>query len=277
MSHRAQIEIDASFESPEKIFLFEAKIRNPHSFNIRQLYFPFRTLEIHKPVRSFFFCFEPEEKMYLFWEYKFVHPYNFNSIKLIRSKQFQIGVSKVISVRDYQKPLDRNKTNMPQADDINKIIQFPLRVSEGYNTSKKIREIFGFVIRQSSYYSQASEILGLISRDKDGYKLTKRGNLFLKLPSEKRSKFIFKQLLEFPVVLEIFIEVMSDPGRLVSKQEIIDIIKEKSHVKGSTLGRRAQTIISWFKWIRNNLGIVEVDKKGNISRYRQNIIQERSK
>lgn len=28
---------------------------------------------------------------------------------------------------------------------------------------------------------------------------------------------------------------------------------------------RAQTIISWFKWISNNLGIVDVNKSGDIS------------
>lgn len=32
----------------------------------------------------------------------------------------------------------------------------------------------------------------------------------------------------------------------------------------NTLLRRTHTITSWFKWIRNNLGIVEVDIEGNI-------------
>ncbi|MGB7955541.1 MAG: hypothetical protein WCF23_16310 [Candidatus Nitrosopolaris sp.] len=38
---------------------------------------------------------------------------------------------------------------------------------------------------------------------------------------------------------------------------------------GSTLGRRAQTIVSWFKWIRNNLGLVEVNNNGEIRISRQ--------
>jgi hypothetical protein len=37
----------------------------------------------------------------------------------------------------------------------------------------------------------------------------------------------------------------------------------------STLGRRAQTIVSWFKWIRNNIGLVNVDASGNISIQKQ--------
>ena len=35
--------------------------------------------------------------------------------------------------------------NIPQADDINKIIEFPLRVFEVYDTSVKMISAFGFV------------------------------------------------------------------------------------------------------------------------------------
>jgi hypothetical protein len=49
-------------------------------------------------------------------------------------------------------------------------------VFEGYDTADKIKHVFGFVNRQSSYYRRASEILGLVSRDKGGrYRLTERG------------------------------------------------------------------------------------------------------
>jgi hypothetical protein len=70
----------------------------------------------------------------------------------------------------------KNKKEIPQADDVNKISEFPLRVSEGYDTADKIKHAFGFVNRQSSYYRHASEILGLVSRDKRSrYKLTSIG------------------------------------------------------------------------------------------------------
>jgi hypothetical protein len=97
-------------------------------------------------------------------------------INLIQCKQYQIKVSNVISVKNYQNisPIE-NKINIPQADDVNKIIQFPLRVFEGYDTSQKMIDAFGFVKRQSSYYRQAAEILGLVEQDKNRYKLTDRG------------------------------------------------------------------------------------------------------
>jgi hypothetical protein len=76
-------------------------------------------------------------------------------------------------------------------------------------------------------------------------------------------------LLEFPLINNIFIEISTDKNKIISKQQIIELLKKKSDLSGSTLGRRSQTIISWFKWIRNNLGIVEVDKNGDIRIARQ--------
>jgi hypothetical protein len=56
-----------------------------------------------------------------------------------------------------------------------------------------------------------------------------------------------------------------DKTKVISKNDIIELLKEKSNITGSTLNRRTQTIIAWFKWIRNNVGLVEVDYYGNIS------------
>jgi hypothetical protein len=271
----AQIEVDAIFESqnPEQIFLFESKVGTPSSFRIQQLYYPFRTLMNGKPVRNFFFYFEPKQKIYLFWEYGF-NPYDkLDSLKLIRSFQYRIKITKSLSVRDYQNvSSDYGKTNIPQADDVNKIIQFPLRVFEGYDTSKKMIDAFGFVIRQSSYYRQAAEVLGLIISENNynyRYKLTSKGEQFLRLPAEKRASFICKLLLEFPVMNSVFIDISTNRNRTVTKHEIIQLLKKKSHLTGSTLERRARTIRSWFKWIRNNLGLVEIDAAENIRIDRQ--------
>ena len=265
--NRAQIEVDAVFESSKQIIIFEAKIGIPSSFSIRQIYYPFRTFYGgKKPIKNFIFCFKPQQQIYLFWEYEF-DPYdNFESIRLIRCIQYQIKVSRALSVKGYQniKPI-KSKAKIPQADDVNKIIEFPLRIFEGYDTAERMIDAFGFVNRQSSYYRHASEILGLVTVDKNNrYKLTNKGEEYLKLSAEKKSNFICRLLLEFPIINEIFIQISSDSDNVFSKQDIIELLNKKSHLTGSTLGRRAQTIISWFRWIRNNLGIVDVSKDGSI-------------
>ena len=160
-----------------------------------------------------------------------------------------------------------SKKEIPQADDVNKISEFPLRVLEGYDTAHKIKHVFGFVNRQSSYYRQASEILGLVSRDNyRRYRLADRGEEYLRLPSKQKSHYLCKLLLEFPIVNEVFLDISIDTNKVIKKEHIIGLLKAQgtSHLTGSTIGRRAQTIISWFRWIRNNLGIVEVNKNGDI-------------
>ena len=192
----------------------------PDSFNIRQLYYPFRTFYGKKKIiRNFFFYLIPKEKIYLFWEYIFDPFDEFNSIKLVDSRKYKIKLSNPISAKIYQKiqPIDK-RMNIPQADDINKIIEFPLRVFEGYDTSEKMINAFGFVKRQSSYYRQASELLGLVVLDKNKYKLTQKGEEFLKLPAEQKSNYVCKLLLEFPIINEIFLQISIDKTKVIYKK-----------------------------------------------------------
>jgi hypothetical protein len=112
--------------------------------------------------------------------------------------------------------------------------------------------------------------LGLVeSEDRRRYKLTDKVEEYFKLSAEKRTNFICRLLLEFPIMNEIFLDISSDRDKSVTKQHIIDLLKKKSDLTGSTLERRARTIRSWFRWIRNNLGIVEVDRYGRIRISRQ--------
>ncbi len=171
-----------------------------------------------------------------------------------------------MSIKPYLdvKPVN-SKLDIPQADDINKILFFPLKVSEGYDTSAKIGELFGFVRRESNYYRQACEILGLIWSYNGIFYLTNRGEEYLKLSAEEKSRFIGQLLLDFPIMNEIFLNVIMKHNKFISIENIIQLIKKRSYLKGTTLGRRVRTIVSWFRWIRNNLGLIEVDRAGNIS------------
>lgn len=136
-----------------------------------------------------------------------------------------------------------------------------------------MRGVFGFTIRQSSYYRHAAEILGLVRNDRYRYKLTDKGEEYLRLSAGKKSSFICKLILEFPIINSIFLDVSSDPKKVITKQDIIQLLKRQSDISGDTLFRRTRTIVSWFKWIRNNLGIVEVNTEGNIRFSRQMMIQ----
>lgn len=86
-----QTEIDAGYESADSIILIEAKNGTATNTIIRQLYFPFRqwTSFVKKPVRILFF--NHRESVYTFWEYAFDDPNDYNSIKLVRSNNYDLG------------------------------------------------------------------------------------------------------------------------------------------------------------------------------------------
>lgn len=267
--NRAQIEIDASYESQEQLLIFEAKIGLPSSFSIKQLYYPYRTFMEKKTIRIFFFCFIPNGRYYTFWEYGFGKYDDFNSIRLLRHKVYQIRVSKVVPVKSFQNILPSPKLkDIPQADDVNKIMLFPFMVSEGYDSARKMVEAFAFDIRQSSYYRQAAEILGLVRREKNRYKITAKGESLIRLPSKDKYTYMVRLLLDFPVLNEIFLGVTAE-NRRYSRNDIIHLLKLKSHITGDTLRRRTQTVIAWFRWIKNNVGLLNVEPDGTIVHQQQ--------
>ena len=275
----AQIEVDVAYRTGKHILIFEAKVVNnmiPSSFNIRQLYYPYRTfIELEKiatnvgyKIKSFFFCFIKKEQSFLFWEYEFKQFDNFESIRLVRSKKFQVRVLPENLFIDKASKPKLEVISIPQADDVNKIIEFPARVFDGYDNSTKMTDAFGFVKRQSNYYREAAEILGLITSEHNQFKVTANGEKLLHLAPEEKSKYVCRLLLLMPIVDEIYKRVTVDRLK-VSREDIINLIKSNSALTGSTPRRRSQTIVSWFRWIRNNVGLVELDRDGNISESRQ--------
>lgn len=258
----AQIEIDAGYENVEQIVLVEGKIGVPNTFIIRQLYYPYRSVHSDKKsTRTIFFCYDPRQHAYLFYEYDFQHPFQYDSIKFVRSGKYNI-LFKPTPIQDYRKVSpDKEKIRIPQADDINKIVEIPFRVAEGIDTAEKMANHFGFDKRQSSYYREASEILGLVELNRHTYSLTDKGRQYIQMPTHMRMKYFTKLLLEFPVINQIFLNLTVDRDKPATKTQVVDILRDNSDLTGSTLLRRSQTIFAWFKWIQRNVGLVEVSKE----------------
>jgi len=156
-------------------------------------------------------------------------------------------------IEEYQKIIDGKKKNdIPQADDLNKIIAIPLLISQGVDTDYKIARHFQFSRRQSSYYRKAAEILGLVGTHRGRYYLTHEGKKYIQLSAEIQKRYFTKLLLEFPVIHQIFFNLSADRNKPMTKNEIIEILKENSSLTGQTLSRRAHTIFKWLEWIQYN-------------------------
>lgn len=264
-----QVEVDAGFEGKRNVVIVEGKINTPSDFLIRQLYYPFRfwqTIIPEKQAIPIFFTFDPDTRLYNFWEYRFSDINDYESIELTRNATFQIVINKdaVFKAEDFADIRNKKeqKTIVPQADDVKKILEFPFLVSERMNNALDIARYFEFNPRQSSYYREATEALGLLKLNHGKYYLTDVGQVFIRLPVQERNELLTRLMFELPVMHEILMEVLIKPSKHISKEEIVNIIGSNSHLTGSTLQRRSQTILSWFRWIHKSVGVIKVEPTG---------------
>lgn len=269
-----QVEVDAGYESNNYIILIEGKIGIPSDFIIKQLYYPYRFWKesastqpdtYEKPIIPIFFCYDPDSATYHFWLYTFTNPHDYASIKLKKQKSYKIiqPLKPTLSLKEKDLPGIQPAENLvvPQANDVGKLLEFPFKVSEGIVNNAQIAHYFDFDPRQSQYYRQALEALGLLKMDEDRYQLTERGKEYVTLDVPKRNKLLANLMLELPIMNKVLIELLLHSQQRLSIDDLVIIIKRYSTLSGSTLSRRARTILAWFRWMQHSLGVVQVRDK----------------
>ena len=139
------------------------------------------------------------------------------------------------------------KDLVPQANDLNKVIGLVFKVSEGFNNYQKIADQLEFTERQSSYYREAAEALGLVVAETGTYELTDVGRRFVSMDTEQRNIFFLELLFDFHLV-QAATDMLKKKGTLL-KPDIEKIIEKNSSLSGTTIGRRADSLVAWFRWI----------------------------
>ncbi|HVU28078.1 MAG TPA: AAA-associated domain-containing protein [Verrucomicrobiae bacterium] len=269
-----QVEVDLGCEGREDILLIEAKNGEPTDFIVRQLFYPYRKwrLEIpQKRTRPWFFCSTKvaNKRLYKFWEYEFTDDDQYQSLKLIQGESFliepnrkRLTVDELLRVHVAGKAR-REFWNVPQADAFWRVAEIPLLVAQGIDTAGKIAAHYEFDPRQSSYYRQAAEFLGLVTSDKTHhYVLTDLGHEYANLPADERRQLLAGILAHFPP-MRAALETLERAGkREVSKREIAALLERHSQIRASTPSRRASTILAWLQWLQSNTGAVRATQLG---------------
>lgn len=253
-----QIEVDGGYEAAELLALIEAKNVKINNFVIRQLYYPFRTyreMVSGKDLKLAFFSHN--NGVYSIHDFKFCDPLKYNSIEQIQTKHYRIVSSKKLDNINF--PLSPSGQNIiPQADDLNKALELIRNIARGITNSKTMAEQMKFDKRQSSYYREAAEALGLAYKDEnDEYRLTEAGKAFIAKSETERKKFLGKQIINIPIFFEIFSQLIKS-GRELNKNQIAELIEKYSHLNSTTAKRRSSTIISWLNWFGQEIGLISV-------------------
>lgn len=252
----SQIELDASLESRENFVLIEAKNIIHNDFMVRQLYYPYRRFEqtISKPIHNVFMVYS--NGIFRILEYKFNDLYKYDSIELIKEKRYSID-STLITKADLENIVSITKINdtdygapFPQCDDFSKIISLCEQLSEKEEMTKdEIKELFGFVGRQSDYYFNGLKYLGFADSKKGKCFLLPSGKTLVGLTYKERQLKIVQAIIEKPIfniLLKIYLDTGVKPDSTCIRNTIVNLgILEKD----SMIKRRASTVKSWIDWI----------------------------
>ena len=263
--NNAQCEIDGGFENDESVVIMEAKNVVHDDFHVRQLYYPYRLwrTKVNKPIRLVFSVYS--NMIYRLFEYRFNVLEDYSSIELVRTKNYSLQDT-TITLDDLQQvrrtttvTTDDNmlETKIPfiQANSMDRIISLLENMYENPMTPQQISELMDFELRQSDYYYNAGQYLGLFLKTTDEDKqvvvaLTPLGTKVFKLNYKDRQLNIVALMMEHQIFADFFDKVI-ESGELPDKKEIaLEMRKLKVCGEGQVV-RRASSVYGWLKWIFN--------------------------
>lgn len=262
--NNSQLEIDSGFEGQRVFALVEAKNESVQDFLVRQLYYPYRLWKSKttKTVVPVFMSYSND--VFSFYVFQFEQENNYNSIKLVSSKKYRIGVSE-IELSHIAACLERavvvpepEHMPFPQANSFARIVDLLTQLhGAGVLSPDDITTNYAFDFRQTHYYTRAGMYLGLIERQQSrehgiSYTLTPRGASTMSRKPQARSLALVECILEH--------EIFNKTLRLYLNQAIRPTVEQVMEImRGAQLGldrdgsttirRRAGTVLSWMDWI----------------------------
>lgn len=270
-----QVEVDSGCEGRADIVLIEGKSGQPADFIVRQLFFPYRKWRHEIPqkrIRPWFFCSHEVagRRLYRFWEYAFTDDAQYQSLTLRRGEAFfieprrdRLTVEELLRTHAARRA-DAGLWDVPQADSFWRVAEMPLLIAQGINTAAKVAAHYKFDPRQSSYYRQAAEYLGLVSLDKKTniYQLTDLGREYASRSADERRELLAGLLAHFSP-MRATLELSARSGeRGIGRSEITALIARHSAIGKSTPARRAATLLAWLHWLQTATGAVQKTELG---------------
>jgi len=257
----SQVEIDAGFESPNAFVVCEAKNQAPEEILIRQLYYPYRlwSNKISKPVIPVFLAFSND--IFHVFIFDFKDSQNYNSITLKDYKKYtfadeDISLQDIIDLWNKTTIIEEPSITFPQADSFHRVLDLLSILHEEDLTQSEVTLKYEFVSRQTDYYITACEYLGLVRRfsvtnDETRYSLTSEARKIMSLPHKQKHLALMRKILERSVFYKAF-DLFVRNHKLPDKSAICEIMENtnfKIPISGSTIPRRASTVIGWLKWM----------------------------
>ncbi len=142
-----------------------------------------------------------------------------------------------------------------------RVAEIPLLVAQGINNASKVAEHYKFDPRQSSYYRQAAEYLGLVRQERNfTYFLTDLGSEYVNLPADERRQLLSGLLAHFPPMRAV-LESSAKTG-CIRREEVAALLAKHANISSTTPERRASTILAWLHWLQKFTGALQTTELG---------------
>lgn len=139
----------------------------------------------------------------------------------------------------------------PQADDFNKVILLINFPKEKLKDNEYIKtNLHDITERQVSYYISAAQYLNVIDSKRN---MTDVGLKLQTLNSAEQTIELIRIMIADEIIGTAFLTELIYDFQL-EKEELISMIRKKYPTYSDKIyGRRAQTLKSWLKWMKNNI------------------------
>lgn len=257
----AQIEIDGGYETSDSFVVSEVKMHRSVDFNLRQLYYPYRHWSERVSKDTFPVYVIYSNDVFYFLEYDFVLHDDYSSAELIEVKAFTFRDS-VSDDGEPDEALAEPSVRLgilapfPQADTFERVIDLVNILISKARTPDELASHYGFDPRQSDYYFNAAKFLGLATTKHELSGETRIATdearaLFSRAPRDRNLE-LARRINSFAPFRACFIalaEGTSDPDelRLIAERSLTED-GSRFGISGSTIQRRASTVISWAQW-----------------------------
>jgi hypothetical protein len=91
------------------------------------------------------------------------------------------------------------------------------------------------------------------------YNLTLDGKKYRRMDPVQQKLMIIRKMLSLPIVTLIISELIIRPRHTISRDEIECLIEEHAGIHGTTVRRRAQTLLTWLRWIGDQTSSLSVE------------------
>jgi hypothetical protein len=259
-----QIEVDAGFESPDRVYILETKIGKRDDFHIRQLYYPYRdwSIRTNKQVVPLFVIYT--NGIFYLTEFRFGDA--FGELQVVKCEAYVVNEPprQTINLEELIRTVEvaaeePHDVPYPQANDLDKVIDIVTRFDDTLNTKESISLYFEFDERQGDYYANAAIYLGFLKRSEDEAKtfvLTPLGRELRRCDNRnQRNLLLLKQILAKPIFNTLILDLIRLDCNLdrLDNAHIAEVVDAKTPLSGQTVGRRASTVKRWLRWICDNV------------------------